>query len=185
MKDKLTIHANERYFDRSSQEVTRKMLINHIDNGGEILYALRLTASRSLAYIIIREEVFKVIINRKSKKLISILPFKEEFAVNIIFFSEHYDNKYYLVKLFPDCFHETKGRKQALTKIYELDDKKEIKKELDYHHPFFTGLFDAAVNLYMGTKRISKNAENKANAKTKTIVFKKPQIYTEPKACTL
>ena len=79
MKNNLTIHANKRFFERSNQEITRKMIINHITNGGIINYAKRITATRSLAYIPIKNEIFKVIINRKSKTIISILPFKDEY----------------------------------------------------------------------------------------------------------
>lgn len=178
MKDKLTLHANERFFDRTDQEITRKMILNHISNGGEILYAARLTATRSLAYVPIKEEVFKVVINRRSKKLVSILPFKDLYAINVLLFSEHYDNHYYLVKLFPDCYHETNGKKQAMTKIYVLDEQKEVKEEIPFNHPFFCGLFEAALNFYLGTKRIMKNEKTSAKAKAKTIVIEKPEIYS-------
>lgn len=176
MKDKLTMHANERFFDRTDQEVTRKMIVNHINNGGQIDFAMRMTASRSLAYIPIRDEVFKVIINRKSKKIVSILPFKDIYAINILMYSEYYDNKYYIIHLFPDCFQESNGKKQALTKIHELDNNRQVVGTIAYNHPFFDGLFDAAMNFYLGTKRIINNETIKVKAKAQTIVIKKPEI---------
>jgi hypothetical protein len=186
MKDnKLTTHANERYFDRSSQEVTRKKLINYINNGGEILYAKRLTATRSLAYIPIGTEAFKVIINRRSKRLVSILPYKDHFAINVIFFSEYYDNKRFLVKLFPDCYAETNKQGISLTKIYEIDAHGEIINVIEYSHPFFMGLFETALSLYNGSKGLIRNGKNKAKSEIKTITFKKPEVVAETKTkCT-
>ena len=180
MDKKLTPHANERYFDRSNQEVTRKKLINHINNGGEINYAMRLTATRSLAYIPIKGEVFKVVINRRSKRLVSILPFRDNYAINVIMYSEHYNKQHYMVKLFPDCYKETQERKQALTKIYVLGEDKVPIEEIPYQHPFFCGLFEAALNFYLGTKRINKNAnKNSSKAEATTIVIKEPELYSE------
>lgn len=182
MKDILTTHANERYFDRSSQQVTRKKLINRINNGGEIQYAKRLTATRSLAYIPIGAEVFKVIINRRSKRLVSILPWKDYYAINVIFFSDYYDNKRYLVKLFPDCYAETNKNGVSLTKIYEIDDDGNVINDIEYTHPFFMGLFKTALSLYTGSKGLIRNGKNKAKSEIKTIAFKKPEVIAQIKA---
>lgn len=161
MRKKLTTHGNIRYFDRSDQDVTRKAIINHIDNGGEITYAKRLSASKSLAYIPIKDEIFKVVINRKSKIIVSILPFREQYEYSINLLSETYNNKKYQVKLYPDCYCETKNS-HALTKIYELTNEEKI--EINFNHPFFNGLFIKAWEIY-------KN-ENKIETKTKEVDVK-------------
>jgi hypothetical protein len=131
------------------------------------MYAKRLSASKSLAYIPIKGEIFKVIINRKSKVIISILPLRKEYEYSLDLLSETYNNKKYHIKLFPDCYYETKNT-HALTKIYELDENQERIAEINYIHPFFEGLFKNAWEIY--TKRKCLN-EIKTETETDKIGF--------------
>jgi hypothetical protein len=165
MRNKLTTHGNIRYFDRSDQDITRKKIITHINNGGEIIYAKRLSSSKSLAYIPIKGEIFKVVINRKTKVIVSILPLRRDYEYSIDLLSETYNNKNYHIKLFPDCYYETQNTR-ALTKIYELDDNQETVAEINYIHPFFEGLFRNAWEIY--TKRKGLN-EIKTETETSKI----------------
>ena len=165
MKNKLTKHADHRYFDRSNQNISRKDLIKYIGNGGQIHYAKRMTSTRSLAYIPIKNEVFKVIINRKSKCIVSILPFKDEYIKRLKVYSEYYDNKIYLIELYPDCYMET-NEPHALTQIFIVTDKNN--ELLHFEHPFFNGLFNAAWKIYLGMKGLMKNEQIKITAETQT-----------------
>jgi hypothetical protein len=164
MKGTLTIHAQERFFERANQDVTRKKIIAHIANGGQIIYAKRMTATRSLAYIQVKDEIFKIIINRKSKVIISILPFNDDFAQTIKIHSQHYNNKTYLVELYPDCYNETQSN-HALTKIYEINDDKSF-NEIGYNHPFFNGLFDIAWQIHLNSKGLIKDEETEIENQT-------------------
>ena len=167
MKNKITEHANERFYERTNQEVTRKMIVNHLSNGGEIHYAKRMTATRSLAYVPIKDEVFKIIINRRSKKIVSILPFRDTFKRDIIFYNEHYNNKTYHVELYPDCYSETDSI-HTMTKIYTLDDNNEKNTEIPFNHPFFSGLFYIALTIH---KKVKGNYnENSIETKTDEVI---------------
>lgn len=167
MKDRIiTQHANERYYDRTNQEVTRKKIVTHITNGGQILYAKRLTATRSLAYIPIGSEVFKVIINRKSKVIVSILPFNDHFIRKIKVFSGYYDDKTYLIEMYPDCYNETR-MPHALTKIYEINGDELI--DINFNHPFFNGIFKAAWKIHLGIKGLQKDEEIAIESQTTTV----------------
>jgi hypothetical protein len=179
----LTRHANWRFEDRTDQSVSRKKIINYLQNGGEIIYAKRLTITRSLAYLPIDNEIFKVIINRKSRIIVSILPWQDVFKATFIFFSKYYDEKDYIVELYPDCFLETKS-KHALTKIYMGKDKKPI----GYNHPFFEGLFEAAWNMHLAGRKIN-GKKTEAKEQTTTFEFEKKEDNKieskEPTCCNL
>lgn len=174
MKQNITSHATERFFDRSDQNITRKELINHITNSGEILYAKKITATRSMAYIPIKNEKFKVIINRKTKKLITILPYQDIYKHSIIFHSKFFNNKTYMVELYPDCYIETNSM-YALTKIYELKDNDQS-EQLLFNHPFYNGLFDSAWKIHQGMKGLI-HAKNEIKNKAIEITTKSTVQY--------
>lgn len=165
----ITTHAKNRYFERSNQEVSRKKIVSHIANGGDIIFAKRLTSTRSLAYIPIDDIVFKTVINRKSKIIVSILPFNDLFIQKFKIYSDYYDNKTYLIEIYPDCYNETKTM-HTLTKIYEIIGKE--LKEIEYNHPFFEGLFKAVWKIHQGMKGLTSNETFIAKSKTGTIEFK-------------
>lgn len=159
MKNKLTIHATERYFERTDQTTTRRELSNHLINGGDIHYVKRMTATKSLAYIPIKDQVYKVIINRKSKEIVTILPFQDVYVRRIKVHSDYYNDRNYFIEMYPDCYMET-NNKRTLTKITDLSNNKVIA----YNHPFFAGLFACAWKIHLGMKGLE-------NEKTKAETF--------------
>jgi len=168
MLNNISVHATERYFERTDQEITRKKIVSFINNGGKIIYAKRLSSTRSFGYIPIGKEVFKTIINRKSKRIISILPFKDVFNRKIQFHNKKYDNQNYLVELYPDCFQETESY-HSLTQIYNIDTVPFM--NIQYNHPFFDSLFNIAWKIHLETKDTIKNCkQNVIEKATKTIV---------------
>jgi hypothetical protein len=154
--NKLTTHATVRYFERTDQTITRRELSNHLINGGDIHYVKRMTVTKSMAYIPIKDEVYKIIINRKSKEIITILPFQDVYVRRIKVHSDHYNNREYYIEIYPDCYLETKN-KRNLTKITDLKDNKLIA----YNHPFFNGLFNCAWKIHLGMKGL-ENETTKA-----------------------
>lgn len=184
-KKTLTRHANWRFEDRTDQSISRKKIINYLQNGGEIVYAKRLTITRSLAYLPIGNEIFKVIINRKSRIIVSILPWQDVFIATYAFYSSYYDEKNYIVELYPDCYLETKSQ-HALTKIYvikEIDGFGDDKYPIGYNHPFFEGLFEAAWNMHLAGRKIN-GKKNEVKEQTISFEFKKEDNNKEEdKAC--
>lgn len=186
-KKTLTKHANWRFEDRTDQSISRKQIVSHLENGGEVIYAKRMTISRSLAYLPIGNEIFKVIINRKSKRIISILPWQDVFQTTYTFYSSYYDEKNYIVELYPDCFLETKS-KHALTRIFVV--KEDDKHPIGYNHPFFDGLFEAAWHMHLAERRIN-GGKNQVKEQTTTFKFEKEDNCergnqaTSPTSCNI
>jgi hypothetical protein len=132
-------HAINRFFERTDLEVTRNQITNAIE-GGNVVYAKRLTASKSLAYVLVGENVIKLIIAKGTKKVLSIIPwksvFKETVTVNLM------GKLLYEVILFPDCYLET-GCSHALTKVHRLHDDG-AREPIPYNHPYFQMVFNLA-----------------------------------------
>ena len=144
IKNHIIEHANQRFFERTENETTRKEIIKHLNNGGEIIYAKRTTNSRSLVYVPIQKEIFKLIINRKNKKIITFLPWREKFKIHFQF---EYNSKKYFIILYPDSFKETKCE-STLTEIYEIDNEENIQERIKFNHPLFKELFFEAWKKY-------------------------------------
>lgn len=133
-------HAISRFFERTDLDVTRNQIMRAIE-GGNIAYAKRLSAARSLAYILVGENVVKIIIGKGMKKVISVIPWKSVFkeVINI-----HSENKDYEVILFPDCFMETHC-KSALTKVFRIHGDG-AREPIPYNHPDFDHVFNVSWN---------------------------------------
>lgn len=97
-------HANQRYFERVHPDIASKNdIVKAIQHPSNIEYIKRLTESRSMAYVHLpNDNVVKVIINKKKKELVTILPWKDVYKVEIICGD-------YVIYLFPDCYLETKN----------------------------------------------------------------------------
>jgi hypothetical protein len=136
-------HAISRFFERTDLEVTRNQIMRAIE-GGNIAYAKRLSASRSLAYTLVGENVVKLIIAKSSKKVISIIPWKSIFKKIITCQTplDIHKGTHYEVILFPDCYMET-NCKHALTKISRIH-KDGAREPINFNHPDFDVYFDHA-----------------------------------------
>jgi hypothetical protein len=133
-------HAITRFFERTDLEVTRNQIMRAIE-GGNIAYAKRLSATRSLAYTLVGENVVKLIIGKGTKKVISIIPWKSIFKEVVNISSE---NKNYEVTIFPDCYMET-NCKHALTKVFRIHGDG-AREPIPYNHPNFDHVFNVAWN---------------------------------------
>ena len=128
-------HANQRYFERVHPDTaSKKDIIKAIQDPSNIQYIKRLTESRSMAYVHLpNNNIVKVIINKKKKEIITILPWNDVYQVDIKVeirgFGEH------TVELFPDCYSETVNCSTL-----------NIVKDINGNYiPFNTIIFDVAV----------------------------------------
>jgi hypothetical protein len=110
-------HSTERFFERTALNVTKKQIAKAITNN-QIVYFKRVNATRSMAYIHVNSEVIKTVMHRKKDKIITILPWKSIYQAIVTTRMDTYGGRTFKVKLFPDCFLETK-KPNALTVIYE------------------------------------------------------------------
>jgi hypothetical protein len=140
-------HAMSRYFERTDTDISMKEIAKSVANNN-LIYVKRLTPpSRSLVYATVRptprddEEVFKLVFNRKSKTIITILPWKSVFYVCYVIEMEKY-SKSFTIHLYPDCYLETE-KPNALTRIYEHVEG-DAPIQLEYNHPLFEIVFNAA-----------------------------------------
>jgi hypothetical protein len=161
-------HAIDRFFERTDLEVTRNQITNAIE-GGNVVYAKRLTASKSLAYVMVGENVIKLIISKGTKKVLSIIPWKSVFkeVINVHFGTTKIN---YEAILFPDCYMET-GCSHALTKIHRLHDDG-AREPIPYNHPYFEMVFNMAWDKVANSEKhiqIQKERQS-GNEKIKTQV---------------
>ena len=156
-------HAIDRFFERTDLEVTRNQILKAIE-GGNIVYAKRLTATKSLAYALVGDSVVKLIIAKSTKKVMSIIPWKSVFKEIVTVFTD----KVYEVIIFPDCYLET-DCKHALTKIFRIHDDG-AREPIPYNHPDFYNIFDIAwsrVSMSEKHQQIQKERQS-GNEKIKT-----------------
>jgi hypothetical protein len=152
-KKRIVDHALYRYVERTDTDVSPKEIVESIKQNN-FTYFKRLTPTRSMAYVnVIKthfdKEIFKLILNRKSKTIITILPWKSLFHVCYVIEMEKYSKKF-TVHLYPDCYLET-NKPQALTKIHEhIVDPMSCTIQLNYNHPLFEIIFNAAWETFEG-----------------------------------
>jgi len=155
-KIKIADHALDRYFERTDTDISPKEIAEAVKQNN-FTYFKRLTPTRSMAYVNVikphlEEEVFKIVLNRKSKTIITILPWKSIYFKRYGIEMEKY-SKMFTVELYPDCYLETE-KPQALTAIYEhknyrINDNKEP-VQLNYNHPLFEIVFNATWETFEG-----------------------------------
>lgn len=165
-------HAVERFYERTDQDVTRNQIVKAIENGN-IVYAKRLTSSRSLAYVIVGKNAIKIIIAKSTKKVLSVIPWKSVFKEVIKLNLPTKDpGKTYEVTVFPDCYLET-GTSHALTKINRIHDDG-AREPIPHNHPYFEILFNLAWDKVINSEKhntIVKERET-GNEKIKTQVHR-------------
>jgi hypothetical protein len=161
-------HAIERFFERTDLEVTRNQIIKAIENGN-IVYAKRLTASKSLAYALVGENVIKLIVSKNTKKVMSIIPWKSVFKYTV---TTNIHEDIYKIIVFPDCYMET-GCPHALTKIYKIHSDG-AKEPIPYNHPNFNSLFNGAWEIVKNVEKhkIIVKERNSGNEKIKTEMYR-------------
>jgi len=145
----LNKHATQRLYDRSF-EVTKKELKRALQNKSNIDFIKRLTESRSMVYIMCGDDkIVKAIINRKTKDVITVLPWKGEYKHLTSYHHEKCDRRYKIV-LYPDAYLET-NNSSHLTKIYLVHDD-EQEEQVAFNHPHFEYLFNYAWGVYLNAK---------------------------------
>jgi len=130
----------------NSDEFTQKELETYLKKNGEILYIKKLTTSKTLVYLLLKNKrAAKIILHKKKKIPIAIIPWKIPLFVTTQKLSYSLENKYKVV-LFPDCYLETNS-KGTLTKIFNVTDVNNI-ITLPYTDILFDTLFSLAWEMW-------------------------------------
>ena len=118
-------HANQRYFERIHPDIASKRdIVKAIQDVKNIQYFKKLTESRTMAYVHLpNQQIVKVVINKKKKELVTILPWQDLYQVEEEVISEKLGM--FHVIMYPDCYLES-GNFTAFTKIKQI---KENSKE--------------------------------------------------------
>lgn len=133
-------HAVHRLMERTEQDVGRKEIVRAIESRN-VVFAKRLTNSRSLVYVITPNGVVKVVLHKPTGKVITVLPWKGEYQ-RVIEFTTPYG--IFKAEVYPDCYLET-NCKTALTKIVRIHPDG-AREPIAFNHPLFDNAFTAAMN---------------------------------------
>jgi hypothetical protein len=137
-------HANQRYFERVSPDTaSKKDIIKAIQNKQNIEYIKRLTESRSMAYIHLPvDNIVKVIINKKRKELVTILPWKDIYHTSI-------NTCGFIIDLYPDCYLETNSL-STLNKVMAYNNDREEYENLSFNSLLFETAIHKAWLIHLG-----------------------------------
>jgi len=144
-------HANQRYFERVHPDIASKRdIIKAIQDTKNIQYFKKLTESRTMAYVHLpNQQIVKVIINKKKKELVTILPWQDLYQVEEEVMSETLG--LFHVIMFPDCYLES-GNFTAFTKIKQI--KENSKEEsISFNSLLFETIFYKAWLQYKRVER--------------------------------
>ena len=144
-------HANQRYFERVHPDIASKRdIIKAIQDMKNIQYFKKLTESRTMAYVHLpNQQIVKVIINKKKKELVTILPWQDLYQVEEEVMSKTLG--LFHVIMFPDCYLES-GNFTAFTKIKQI--KENSKEEsISFNSLFFETIFYKAWLQYKRVER--------------------------------
>jgi hypothetical protein len=131
-------HAVHRLMERTEQDVGRKEIVRAIESRN-MVFAKKLTNSRSLVYVITPSGVVKVVLHKPTGKVITVLPWKGEYH-RVIKFNSPYG--IFQAEIYPDCYLET-SCKTALTKIIRIHPDG-VREPIAFNHPLFDNAFTAA-----------------------------------------
>lgn len=133
----MATHAVHRLMERTEQEVTRGEIKRAIDNK-TVVFAKRLTNSRSLVYVHTPSGITKIVLHKPTGRVITVLPWKSRYKFITAFDSEKL-NGFFEAEIYPDCYLET-NCKTALTKIVRIHSDG-AKEPIGYNHPLFEPVF--------------------------------------------
>lgn len=148
-------HVLQRFKERVGCHIPAKLIEENLDHK-QIIFAKKLTNSRSLCYMIIDDTPIKFVYSKECKKVITILPIHYDFQYpkNDEWFEYLADdNKAYRIKIYPDCYQETCNRR-ALTKFEVWNDRLMIWKPKKNDDALFHLIYDIAWKWYEETKKV-------------------------------
>ena len=150
-------HLIKRIKERISSVIPIKELEGNL-NHSRIMFAKKLTKTRSLGYMVINNVPVKFIYSKISKKIITVFKIYHDFEFPVDGYLEFHsceeDDKSYRLKLYPDAYIET-GDPRALT-IFETLENNEWTEQKKMGEIFFK-LFLVAWGHYEQTKKIFSN----------------------------
>lgn len=140
-ENKFINHAVQRLYERVT--APEKTLNNILKIGIEDLNPVKKkTRTRTICYGKIEEIPIKLIYSKKTKKIITVLPFNYDYEFE---FSIKFKNNVYRIIIYPDCYMETENP-YLMTVLEKVDDTgnwKPIKKTT-----LFKQLFNLAWEQY-------------------------------------
>jgi len=138
---KLNYHATQRFHERT-ENISKREMLRALKNSENRQTLERQTNSRSLIYILMGEQVVKVIYNRNKKEIVTILPWMDIYLhiINLTI-----EDKTFEVELYPDCYKQTE-QYRALNKVYLIN--KDTKREIPFTHPDFIAAFEEAWKIH-------------------------------------
>jgi methionine synthase II (cobalamin-independent) len=107
-------HANERYHERISPDISKREIQRAIDNK-QVQFFQRATESKSKVYISTDKGIVKAVISKKTKQVVTFLPWQDEYKKELKLFHPQYGE--FKAILYPDCYLET-GVSMTLNKIF-------------------------------------------------------------------
>lgn len=149
-------HVMKRMRERISSLISVKELEENL-NHDNIMFAKKLTNSRSLCYIIINNIPIKFIYSKISKKAITVLEMHSDFEFPKEGYAEFHsyekNTDSYRIKIYPDAYSETENP-LSLTKFEILENNEWIEKRKV--GDIFAKLFLVTFCSYEQTKNILK-----------------------------
>jgi len=153
-------HAIRRIKERVSSIIPQKDLEDNLDHN-KIMFTKKLTNSRSLCYIILRDIPIKFIYSKIKKKIITILPIYHDFIFpydnNEWFEYFSTNNEAYRIKIFPDAYLETEDNK-SLTLIEKWNDRLNQWEKEKKNSEIFDTVFSVAWRFYEHIKKTQVNS---------------------------
>lgn len=151
-------HLVRRIKERVSSVIPIKEIEGNLDRE-KIMFAKKLTNSRSLGYIIVNDIPIKLIYSKVSKNVITVLEIHNDFEFpknDYIFHHIMGSGNAYRIRIYPDAYLETDNSK-VLT-IFEILDSG-IWREKKKIGPVFDEVFKIAWDYYNETKKISTTVQ--------------------------
>jgi len=148
---KMTNHSVERFVERYNYNFSKKKIEEALKYR-KLIPVKRVTNTRTLYYGKIEEQPIKAIVNH-NKIIVTVLPFIESYELDFVYFNVIDEDKF-RIKIFPDCYLETKNsRLLTIFEKYNLDnnvyEKCKMKKKL-----FFDPIFNLVWDSYLNKKEI-------------------------------
>lgn len=149
-------HLIKRIKERVSSVIPIKELEGNLDHS-KIMFAKKLTNTRSLGYMVVDDIPIKLIYSKISKNVITVLEIHNDFEFPKDDYLRHYNEStgnLYRIRVFPDAYLETDDPK-ALTIFHIFEN--EIWREKKKMGPIFDHIFNMAWKKYEETKTIQSN----------------------------
>lgn len=116
----------------------------------------KVSVARRLAYVNVNDYTVKIIIDKKTKNIITILPMNYDFNREFICI---YNNKKYKIVIYPDCYMETMDCRM-MTSFFLYNDNTKEWVSLNKKGKLFKIIFESIWYFYMKYRNYSNDPIN-------------------------